>query len=104
MDYRKPSDRKSMHSRIVQELGAPHCFLAFKLVPEAARRSPVVRGVRGQPSSPARSHPGFGRQGLVYPRPRVGTVVKQRKEWHMLDPDALDRRCKAARKMKTPIC
>ena len=28
-------------------------------------------------------------KGLVYSRPRVGTVVKPRREWHMLDPDVL---------------
>ncbi len=29
-------------------------------------------------------------KGLVYSRPRVGTVVKQRREWHLLDPDVLN--------------
>jgi GntR family galactonate operon transcriptional repressor len=28
-------------------------------------------------------------KGLVYSKPRVGTVVKARREWHMLDPDVL---------------
>ncbi len=28
-------------------------------------------------------------KGLVYSRPRVGTVVKARREWHLLDPDVL---------------
>ncbi len=28
-------------------------------------------------------------KGLVYSRPRVGSVVKPRREWHMLDPDVL---------------
>ncbi|MBK5396102.1 FadR family transcriptional regulator, partial [Pseudomonas sp. TH39(2020)] len=89
MDYRKPSDRKSMHSRIVQELGMQIVSGRFKpcdklpaealLCEEYAVSRPVLREATRV----------LVAKGLVYSRPRVGTVVKQRKEWHMLDPDVL---------------
>lgn len=89
MDYRKPSDRKSMHSRIVQELGMQIVSGRFlpddKLPAEAllceeyAVSRPVLREATRV----------LVAKGLVYSRPRVGTVVKPRKDWHMLDPDVL---------------
>jgi DNA-binding FadR family transcriptional regulator len=89
MDYRKPSDRKSMHSRIVQELGMQIVSGRFKpddklpaealLCEEYAVSRPVLREATRV----------LVAKGLVYSRPRVGTVVKPRREWHMLDPDVL---------------
>ena len=89
MDYRKPSDRKSMHSRIVQELGMQIVSGRFKpddklpaealLCEEYAVSRPVLREATRV----------LVAKGLVYSRPRVGTVVKARREWHMLDPDVL---------------
>ena len=89
MDYRKPSDRKSMHSRIVQELGMQIVsgrFLPCDKLPaeallceEYAVSRPVLREATRV----------LVAKGLVYSKPRVGTVVKPRREWHMLDPDVL---------------
>lgn len=89
MDYRKPSDRKSMHARIVQELGMQIVSGRFKpddklpaealLCEEYAVSRPVLREATRV----------LVAKGLVYSRPRVGTVVKARREWHMLDPDVL---------------
>jgi GntR family galactonate operon transcriptional repressor len=89
MDYRKPSDRKSMHARIVQELGMQIVSGRFKpdeklpaealLCEEYAVSRPVLREATRV----------LVAKGLVYSRPRVGTVVKARREWHLLDPDVL---------------
>ncbi|ARQ74814.1 MULTISPECIES: FadR/GntR family transcriptional regulator [Pseudomonas] len=89
MDYRQPSDRKSMHTRIVQELGLQIVSGRFKpddklpaealLCAEYAVSRPVLREATRV----------LVAKGLVYSRPRVGTVVKPRREWHMLDPDVL---------------
>jgi GntR family galactonate operon transcriptional repressor len=89
MDYRQPSDRKSMHARIVQELGMQIVAGRFKpddrlpaealLCEEYAVSRPVLREATRV----------LVAKGLVYSRPRVGTVVKPRREWHMLDPDVL---------------
>lgn len=89
MDYRQPSDRKSMHTRIVQELGLQIVSGRFKpddklpaealLCAEYAVSRPVLREATRV----------LVAKGLVYSKPRVGTVVKPRREWHMLDPDVL---------------
>ena len=89
MDYRQPSERKSMHARIVQELGMQIVSGRFKpddklpaealLCEEYAVSRPVLREATRV----------LVAKGLVYSKPRVGTVVKARREWHMLDPDAL---------------
>ncbi|WP_259102533.1 FadR/GntR family transcriptional regulator [Pseudomonas sp. JUb42] len=89
MDYRKPSDRKSMHARIVQEIGMQIVSGRFKpdeklpaealLCEEYAVSRPVLREATRV----------LVAKGLVYSRPRVGTVVKARREWHLLDPDVL---------------
>ncbi|MDY7559408.1 FadR/GntR family transcriptional regulator [Pseudomonas sp. 10B1] len=89
MDYRKPSARKSMHARIVQEVGMQIVSGRFKpddklpaeatLCEEYAVSRPVLREATRV----------LVAKGLVYSRPRVGTVVKPRREWHLLDPDVL---------------
>lgn len=89
MDYRKPSDRKSMHSRIVQEIGLQIVSGRFKpddrlpaealLCEEYAVSRPVLREATRV----------LVAKGLVYSKPRVGSVVKARREWHLLDPDVL---------------
>ncbi|MCH4874874.1 FadR/GntR family transcriptional regulator [Pseudomonas sp. TMW22091] len=89
MDYRQPSERKSMHARIVQELGMQIVSGRFKpddklpaealLCEEYAVSRPVLREATRVLLA----------KGLVYSKPRVGTVVKPRREWHMLDPDVL---------------
>jgi GntR family galactonate operon transcriptional repressor len=89
MDYRKPSDRKSMHARIVQDIGLQIVSGRFKpddklpaealLCEEYAVSRPVLREATRV----------LVAKGLVYSRPRVGTVVKARREWHLLDPDVL---------------
>lgn len=89
MEYRKPSLRKSMHARIVQELGrhivSGHFPADSKLPPEAllceeyAVSRPVLREATRV----------LVAKGLVYSKPKVGTVVRPRREWHILDPDVL---------------
>ncbi len=89
MDYRKPSDRKSMHARIVQEIGMQIVSGRLKpddklpaealLCEEYAVSRPVLREATRV----------LVAKGLVYSKPRVGTVVKGRRDWHLLDPDVL---------------
>ncbi|WP_407311157.1 FadR/GntR family transcriptional regulator [Pseudomonas sp. nanlin1] len=89
MDYRQPSERKSMHARIVQDLGMQIVSGRFKpddklpaetlLCEEYAVSRPVLREATRV----------LVAKGLVYSKPRVGSVVKARREWHMLDPDVL---------------
>ncbi|MDE1165686.1 MAG: FadR/GntR family transcriptional regulator [Pseudomonas sp.] len=89
MDYRKPSDRKSMHARIVQDIGMQIVSGQLKpddrlpaealLCEEYAVSRPVLREATRV----------LVAKGLVYSKPRVGSVVKPRRDWHLLDPDVL---------------
>jgi DNA-binding FadR family transcriptional regulator len=89
MDYRNPTQRKSMHGRIVQELGMQIVSGAFapgqrlpaepKLCESYGVSRPVLREATRV----------LVAKGLVVSKPRVGSVVRPRDEWHMLDPDVL---------------
>jgi len=88
-DYRQPPERKSMHARIVRDLGMRIVAGEFKpgdrLPAEAALLAdydvsrPVLReAVRVLVA-----------KGLVLSRQRAGATVRPRNEWHLLDPDVL---------------
>lgn len=89
MDYRKPPKRKSLHSQIVHDIGmgivAGRWEPGQKLPAEAllceeyAVSRPVLREATRV----------LVAKGLVYSKPRVGSVVRPRGEWHLLDPDVL---------------
>ncbi|SDF48150.1 FadR/GntR family transcriptional regulator [Phytopseudomonas seleniipraecipitans] len=89
MDYQTPKPRKSMHAQIVQELGVRIVSGRFKpeeklpleasLCEEYKVSRPVLREATRVLSA----------KGLVHSKPRVGTVVRPRNEWHLLDPDVL---------------
>ncbi|BAP42756.1 FadR family transcriptional regulator [Pseudomonas sp. 21LCFQ010] len=89
MDYQTPKPRKSMHAQIVQELGVHIVSGRFKpeekLPPEATlcEEYKVSRPVLREATRVLTA------KGLVFSRPRVGTVVRPRAEWHLLDPDVL---------------
>jgi DNA-binding FadR family transcriptional regulator len=89
MDYRHLQERKSMHGRIVQELGMD--IVGGKIKP--GERLPVEATLC---ESYGVSRPVLREatrvlvaKGLVVSKPRVGSVVKPRADWHMLDPDVL---------------
>jgi DNA-binding FadR family transcriptional regulator len=89
MDYRHLQQRKSMHGRIVQELGMD--IVSGKLRP--GQRLPAEAGLC---ESYGVSRPVLreatrvlAAKGLVVSKPRVGSVVRPREDWHMLDPDVL---------------
>lgn len=81
--------RKSSHARIVQDLGLS--IVSGRLLPgmrlpaetalmaEYAVSRPVLREATRV----------LVAKGLVYSKPRVGSVVRPRSEWHLLDPDVL---------------
>jgi len=89
MDYRNLPNGKSMHGRIVQELGmqivSGHFAPGQRLPPEPSLcetygvSRPVLREATRV----------LVAKGLVVSKPRVGSVVRPREEWHMLDPDGL---------------
>ena len=88
-DYRHPPERKSMHARIVRDLGMRIVAGEFKpgdrLPAEAALLAeydvsrPVLREATRV----------LVAKGLVLSRQRAGATVRPRSEWHLLDPDVL---------------
>lgn len=89
MDYRQPKPRKSQHARIVHELG--RLIVSGRLKPEdklpaeaqLCEDYDVSRTVLREATRVLVA------KGLVYSRPRVGSVVRARRDWHLLDPDVL---------------
>ena len=88
-DYRQPPQRRSMHARIVRDLGMRIVTGVLKpgdrlpaeatLLAEFEVSRPVLReAVRV-----------LGAKGLVLSRQRAGAIVRPRNEWHLLDPDVL---------------
>jgi DNA-binding FadR family transcriptional regulator len=89
MNYKTPLPRKSRHARIVHELGTQIVSGRFlpeqRLPPEAqlCEDYEVSRPVLREATRVLVA------KGLVRSKPKVGTVVKPRSEWHLLDPDVL---------------
>ncbi len=88
-DYRQPPDRKSMHARIVRDLGmrivAGELRPGDRLPAEAALLAdyevsrPVLREATRV----------LAAKGLLISKQRAGAIVRPRNEWHLLDPDVL---------------
>ena len=88
-DYRHPPERKSMHARIVRDLGMrivagefkPGDRLPFEaaLLEEYDVSRPVLREATRV----------LVAKGLVQSRQRAGATVRPRSDWHLLDPDVL---------------
>jgi DNA-binding FadR family transcriptional regulator len=89
MDYRNPRQRKSMHGRIVQELGMR--IVSGGIAPgERLPAEPTLCETYGVSRPVLREATRvLVAKGLVVSKPRVGSVVRARDEWHMLDPDVL---------------
>ncbi|MDM0115021.1 FadR/GntR family transcriptional regulator [Variovorax sp. J22R133] len=87
--YHQPPDRKSMHARIVRELGMRIVSGEYRpgdrLPPEASLSAcydvsrPVLREATRV----------LVAKGLVVSKQRAGAIVRPRSEWHLLDPDVL---------------
>ena len=88
-DYRQPPERKSMHARIVHDLGMRIVAGEFKpgdRLPVESRllidydvSRPVLREATRV----------LVAKGLVLSKQRAGAIVRPRNEWHLLDPDVL---------------
>lgn len=89
MNYKTPLPRKSRHARIVNELGTQivsgHFRPEQRLPPEAqlCEEYDVSRPVLREATRVLVA------KGLVRSKPKVGTVVRPRQEWHLFDPDVL---------------
>lgn len=87
--YREPPDRKSMHTRIVHDLGIQVVSGKYlpgerlPLEPSLCAAYDVSRPVLREATRVLVA------KGLVVSRQRAGVTVRPRAEWHLLDPDVL---------------
>jgi DNA-binding FadR family transcriptional regulator len=88
-EYRQPPPRKSMHARIVHELGTQ--ILSGDLKPGDRLPVEALLLARFEVSRPVLREAirVLVAKGLVLSRQRAGAVVRPRSEWHLLDPDVL---------------
>ncbi|MDE1182295.1 FadR/GntR family transcriptional regulator [Paraburkholderia sp.] len=89
MDYRHLQNRKSMHARIVQDLGIE--IVSGRLAPGARLPAEPTLCEQYGVSRPVLREATrvLVAKGLVISKPRVGSIVRPRDDWHMLDPDVL---------------
>jgi DNA-binding FadR family transcriptional regulator len=89
MNYRHPHQGKSMHSRIVQGLGID--IVSGKLAPgERLPAEASLCAIYGVSRPVLREATRvLVAKGLIVSKPRVGSIVRPRADWHMLDPDVL---------------
>ena len=88
-DYRRPRERKSMHARIVRDLGLR--IVSGELKPGDKLPGEASLGADYEVSRPVLREATrvLVAKGLVVSRQRSGAIVRQRSEWHLLDPDVL---------------
>ncbi|MCP1119259.1 FadR/GntR family transcriptional regulator [Robbsia andropogonis] len=89
MDYRHPQPRKSRHGQIVQDIGTD--IVSGKLKPgERLPPEPLLCETYGVSRPVLREATRvLVAKGLVVSKPRVGSVVRDSEDWHLLDPDVL---------------
>lgn len=88
-DYKNPIPTKSQHALIVQQLG-------LKIVSGEISENEKLPSEVDLCEEYKVSRPVFreairvlNAKGLTYSRPKIGTVVRPKEEWHLLDPDVL---------------
>lgn len=89
-DYRQPPPaRKSMHARIVRDLGLR--IVGGELAPGTRLPAEAVLLAEHDVSRPVLREAirVLVAKGLVLSRQRAGAIVRPRNEWHLLDPDVL---------------
>lgn len=87
--YRRKPDGKSMHGRIVRELGLR--IVAGELKPHDRLPSEAALLAAYEVSRPVLREAVrvLVAKGLVVSKQRAGAIVRPRNEWHLLDPDVL---------------
>jgi DNA-binding FadR family transcriptional regulator len=87
--YRAKPEGKSMHGRIVRELGLR--ILSGELAPGDRLPAELELIEKYEVSRPVMREAVrvLAAKGLVLSRQRAGAIVRPRNEWHLLDPDVL---------------
>ena len=88
-NYKNPLPSKSQHALIVQQLGlriVSGDFPENEKLPTATELCEVFQVSRPVAREAIRV---LNSKGLTYSRSKVGTVVRPKDEWHLLDPDVI---------------
>src|SRR6478609_2920656 len=88
-DYRQPPERKSMHARIVRDLGMRIVAGTFKPGDRLPGESALLADYEVSRPVLREATRVLVAKGLVLSRQRAGAIVRPRSEWHLLDPDVL---------------
>ena len=88
-DYRHPPQRKSMHARIVRDLGMRIVAGEFKPGDRLPTEAPLLAEYDVSRPVLREAIRVLVAKGLVLSRQRAGATVRPRNEWHLLDPDVL---------------
>ena len=88
-DYKNPIPSKSQHALIVQQLGLK--IVSVEISENEKLPSEVDLCEEYKVSRPVfrEAIRVLNAKGLTYSRPKIGTVVRPKEEWHLLDPDVL---------------
>lgn len=88
-NYKNPKPSKSQHALIVQQLGLK--IVSGEIAENEKLPSEVALCEEFQVSRPVfrEAIRVLNAKGLTYSRPKIGTVVRPKDEWHLLDPDVL---------------
>ena len=88
-DYRHPPERKSMHARIVHDLGMRIVAGEFKPGDRLPAESQLLTDYDVSRPVLREAVRVLVAKGLVLSKQRAGATVRPRNEWHLLDPDVL---------------
>ena len=84
-DYKNPIPSKSQHALIVQQLGLKLFLEKFQKMKNSQVKLTYVRNIKSTARSFAEAIRVLNAKGLTYSRPKIGTVVRPKEEWHLLD-------------------
>ena len=88
-DYRQPPERKSMHARMVRDLGMRIVAGEFKPGDRLPAEAQLLKDYEVSRPVLREATRVLVAKGLVLSRQRAGATVRPRAEWHLLDPDVL---------------
>ncbi|EPQ6156155.1 FadR family transcriptional regulator [Acinetobacter baumannii] len=88
-DYKNPIPSKSQHALIVQQLGLKIVSGEISENEKLPSEVDLCEGYKVSRPVFREAIRVLNAKGLTYSRPKIGTVVRPKEEWHLLDPDVL---------------
>lgn len=89
LGYRRPPDRKSMHSQIVSDLGMRIVAGELKAGDRLPLEASLCISYEVSRSVLREATRVLVAKGLVISKQRAGAIVRPKSDWHLLDPDVL---------------